>query len=176
MVAAFLKLGMPTMMSARPRRAISSRMAGVSEVAGIWGTLPPRARIYLADGSASRGWSTPVIDGPGLARGNLRGRPGVVGPARPVAAVRRLECQGAEAERAPGRQPAVDGRPDVGADAHELALFEDALEDSLALEQGDVEERLVVDGQDVHGDEGERCVRGDRQLFVGRLRATPLAD
>src|SRR5438093_4340031 len=99
MVAAFLKLGMPTMMSARPRRAISSRMAGVSEVAGIWGTLPPRARIYLADGSASRTdlpravSRPPVIAGPGLARGNLRGRPVVVGPARPVAAVRRLECQ-----------------------------------------------------------------------------------
>src|SRR6478752_7083737 len=38
MVAAFLKLGIPTMMSALPRRAISSRMAGVR---AVWGTSPP---------------------------------------------------------------------------------------------------------------------------------------
>src|SRR6478752_10529043 len=38
MVAAFLKLGIPTMMSALPRRAISSRIAGVR---AVWGTSPP---------------------------------------------------------------------------------------------------------------------------------------
>src|SRR5215211_2208257 len=56
-VAAFLKLGMPTMMSARPRRAISSRMAGVSADGGIASTLPPGdSRSYgCAEAAAGRG-------------------------------------------------------------------------------------------------------------------------
>src|SRR5215210_8348620 len=45
MVVAFLKLGMPTMMSARSRRSISCLMAGVSTGEGIRRTVPLIGRV-----------------------------------------------------------------------------------------------------------------------------------
>src|SRR4051794_41862706 len=64
MVAAFLKLGMPTMMSALPIRAIWSRMAGVRAGSG---TGPPYHR-----GAAVAG---PCLARRSLAGGHRRGAP-----------------------------------------------------------------------------------------------------
>src|SRR5918993_1271042 len=122
MVAAFLKLGMPTMMSAGPNRAISSRIAGVSVVSGIDATVPPSAAVVS-------GWVSrrpdPAGAGPPGRRGRLsgarnRGRAPVRGRlARPVARVGGPEGQAVEALGAPRADPAIDGWLDVDAGTHQ---------------------------------------------------------
>src|SRR5712691_10596034 len=83
-------------------------------------------------------------------------RPVVRGAARLVAAVGRLVGQGAKAEGAPRDQPGVDWRPNVDASANDLPFVEHAVEQPLPLEQGNVEERLVVEPKEVDRDEGDR--------------------
>src|SRR6185312_17179942 len=100
MVAAFLKLGMPTMMSASPSRAIWSRTAGVRAVWGIALTLP-------------------------LAAGHRPRRPIAGDLARSIARVRALECEAAEALGAPRAHPSIDRRADEDAGADQRVVGED---------------------------------------------------
>src|SRR3954454_5662676 len=111
MVAAFSKLGIPTMMSARPSRAISSRTAGLRAVAGTSSAVrgTPRHR-------------TPNPPTPASALRDRRLRPALVGLAGDVAAVGVLVGERAESERSPGVEPDVDRRPDVDSAADPIAL------------------------------------------------------
>src|SRR5438874_11397907 len=87
-----------------------------------------------------------------------------------VATVGALEGDLLEAEGAPLGEPHLDRGPDDHRAAHELALVERRLEDALALEQRDVEERLTVDPEQVRRDERGRLVaRRRRARLVGLL-------
>src|SRR3954469_19879237 len=97
-VPAFLKLGTPPMLSARPSRSISSRMAGVS---AVWGTGPPYHSRPCQRPSAARHPADRPL---------LRHLAGV------VTAVRRLVRQAVEALRLPRPDPRHDRRPDEGSD------------------------------------------------------------
>src|SRR6478752_7660410 len=141
MVAAFLKLGIPTMMSALPRRAISSRMAGVR---AVWGTGPPYHHGGGAAHSQGGARTLPTRD--------RHRRPVLADRARPVSAVGAAEAQVAEAHRTPRPDPRVDRRQHVGAEADELRLLDDRFELPLPLEQGDVEQRLPVEPEHIDDD------------------------
>src|SRR4051794_41580581 len=115
------------MMSARPSRSISSRMAGVS---AVWGTGPPYHSRPCPRPSAAR---------------HTADRPLLRHLARVVTAVRRLVRQAVEALRLPRTDPRHDRRPDEGADPDKVRLTEHAFEDPPALEQRDVDQRRVVE-------------------------------
>src|SRR3954454_16319267 len=121
------------MMSARPSRSISSRMAGVS---AVWGTAPPYHSRPCQRPSAARHTADRPL---------LRHLAGV------VAAVRRLIRQAVEALRLPRPDPRHDRRPDEGPDPDEVRFAEHALEDAPALEQRDVDKRRVVEPEEVRG-------------------------
>src|SRR3954453_1382752 len=138
MVAAFLKLGMPTMMSALPIRAIWSRMAGVRAGSG---TGPPYHR-----GAAVAG---PCLARRSLAVGHRRGAPFGVRLAWAVARVGGLVGDPGEALHAPRPEPRIDRRPHVQARADEVSGGQDRVEQALALEERDVQQRLPVEPEQV---------------------------
>ena len=129
-------------MSASPSRAIWSRTAGVRAVSGIAVTVP-------LSGGAWAAWSS---------RGDL---------ARPIAGVRALEREAAEALGAPRADPALDGRPDIDTRPDERVAREDGLEEPLALEERGVEQPLPVEPEEVDGDQVDRLARID--LLLGQL-------
>src|SRR5215213_7477204 len=128
---------MPTMMSARPRRAICSRTAGVSAV----GTRPPYHLRPMASAKLRLGlpWagrrSTFANASQVSARGEVSHRPLRVCCPGNIAAVRRLVGESREPERSPRPEPRVDRRPDVDSAAHEARFAEHGFEDPLALEE-----------------------------------------
>ena len=105
--------------------------------------------------------TVPPVAGPCYARATLRRvsararpRPSTAGSAAgQVARVGGLVRHPAEPERAPRPEPRVDRRPDERAAPDEPGLAHGRLEDPLPLEQRDVEERLVVEPEDVDDDE-----------------------
>src|SRR6476646_2094168 len=123
MVAAFLKLGIPTRRSARSSRSISSRMAGVS---AVWGTGPPYHLGPCPRPSATR---------------HPADRPVSLHLARVIAAVGGLVGQAVEALRLPRADPRHDRRPDERPDPDAVRFADHALEDAPPLEQGAVDER-----------------------------------
>src|SRR5512134_3712280 len=142
MVAAFLKLGMPTMMSARPSRAICSWMAGVR---AAWGTRPPyhrRPRVSPVPGAAGDS-----------AAGNRDAHPLVVGGPRLVAAVGGPEAQIREPERSPRTDPGIDRRAHEDPATDQVRFDDDGIQDPTALEEGDVEEGLAVEPEQIDGHE-----------------------
>src|SRR4051794_39831664 len=104
---------MPTMMSAWPNRAICSRMAGVKPWAATAKTVPLIAGCRACS--------------PRSALGDRSRRPLRVLVPGDVAAVRGLEGEAAEAERAPRSEPGVDRGADVDPDADQVALDQDGL-------------------------------------------------
>src|SRR6188768_1704870 len=129
---------MPTMMSALPSRAISSRTAGLRAVSGAWS---PAGQV-----------------GDRPLPGHLAGS---------VARVGLLEGQPAEALRAPRADPRVVRRLHVWPRADEVVAGDDGLEEALALQQRDVEQPLPVEPQQVDDDEVEQVVRGERLRRLG---------
>src|SRR3954447_25395274 len=119
---------MPTMMSAWPSRAISSRMAGVSVDPGIRLTLSP-------SNGAGSAWGGGLGDADGRV-GSPGDGPVLVLLARRVAGVRAPVREVAEAERAPRHERQHRRGPHDRADPDEERLLEDPLEDASALEQG----------------------------------------
>src|SRR6476646_1380041 len=108
---------MPTMMSARPSRSISWRMAGVRAVCGTTQTVPPSAAWHPADD------------------------PFGVRAAGQVATVSRLERQALEALGAPRVDPVLDRRPDERTDPDRVGLDEHAFQEPAPLHQRHVEQR-----------------------------------
>src|SRR3954447_1910217 len=111
---------MPTMMSARPRRAISSRIAGVRVVAG---TSPP---YHPASATGRRADGRPA---------DRRVR---VLATHEIGAVRGPVVQLPEAEAAPRDEREDRGRTDVGRDPDEERRLQHPVQEPLALEQRDV--------------------------------------
>src|SRR3954451_25247463 len=124
-VAAFLKLGIPTMMSARPSRSISSRMAGVS---AVWGTRPPyHSRPRQRPSAARHAADRPLL-------GHLAGV---------VTAVRGLVGQAVETLRFPGADPRQGRRPEESPEGNQDPFRRAPLEDPAPFEQRDVDEQGV---------------------------------
>src|ERR1035437_4570431 len=162
-VAAFRKLGIPTMMSALPSLAISSLIAGVSALEGIGGTVPRRAvRGTVRSGE--------------LPARHRDDRPVVVGCVRDVAAVGALVDQRPKAETSPRRDETVDRRPNERRYANQLALAERSIEQALALGQWDVEQARAGDLEGVDRDEGERTVWVEAALGRDRPSAAATDD
>src|SRR5262245_8285574 len=136
---------MPTMMSACPRRAISSRMAGVKPEVGT--PAPYHRRRHTAPRLPRQPLSAPR---------DLGGRPVAVPGARRVTAVRGLVGEAVEADGPPAAQPWVDRRLHEDADADELRLGEDGFEEPPTLEKRHVADRLVVQPEEVDDDERSR--------------------
>src|SRR4051812_35763808 len=109
---------MPTMMSAWPSRAISSRIAGVNPRVGTTVTLPP-AGLARRHGLSRLG--TPL---PSAAR-NLGLCPLGILRARDVAAVRRLEGDPPDAQDPPRTDPCIDRRLHVRPQPDEPGLRDD---------------------------------------------------
>src|SRR5215213_1950512 len=109
---------MPTMMSARPRRSISSRTAGVSAVAGIDATVPPSVAGRPTAASAFR---------------DSHRRPARIRLARSVPVVRLLVGEHPEPEVAPRAEPRIDRRRHVDPDPDQGALDDDAVEEAFPL-------------------------------------------
>ena len=159
------------MMSARPRREISSRTAGVSAV----GTRPPYHRRARNGVGGAPPWTSvgrPEVSArrsePRFSAWQIRDGPVGVRRAGRVAAVRALEGEPLEPERAPRPDPGVDRRADVDPAPDEPRFVDDRLQDPLALEERDVEERLVVEPEEVDDDEGDVLV-GGRRLALDAL-------
>src|SRR6185503_8157814 len=79
--------------------------------------------------------------------------PVVGGAARSVCAVPILEHDAAEALYDQGLPPGAESACDVRRQAHVHARHEQALEVPFALQQGDLQERLAIDLEQVEGRE-----------------------
>src|SRR5436190_22083930 len=104
---------------------------------------PERTHLGRAGARTAGGNAASVVPArqPASALRDCGGRPLLVLWPRDVAAVGGLEGNPAEAERAPRSEPGVDRRADMDPDADQVVLDQDGLENPLALEQRDVEER-----------------------------------
>ena len=89
--------------------------------------------------------------------------------ARVVAAVGGLVGQAVEALGLPRPDPRHDRRPDERPDPDDVRLVDDALEDPPALEERDVEQRLVVDEQEVGRDVADLVIDRERARLQGVL-------
>src|SRR4051794_18001194 len=103
---------MPTMMSAWPSRAISSRIAGVNPRVGTTVTLPPAVPPRRRGLS---GLGTPLVS----AAGDLGLRPLRILRARDVATVCGLEGDPPDAEDPPRTDPGIDRWLHVGPEPDE---------------------------------------------------------
>ena len=127
------------MMSAQPSRAISSRMAGVSTLAGIrcHRTTPP-------DRPTSPGPKPRVPAEAGRTQRDLIGATtqSPVPAAGMVAAVGRLVDQLRKPWACQVRAERADGRPNERRDPNELAGLERAVEQALALEERQIDQAV----------------------------------
>src|SRR5690349_15893691 len=164
---------MPTMMSARSSRAISSLMAGVSTGWGIRATLPPNP-VFAPVAPVARVTATfdpgRRAQQPRSATRHHHHGPVLAALAGVVAPVRRLVRDLLESEGPPLREPHLDRRADVHRPAGQLAPVEDRIEDALPLQERHVQERLLVEPQEVRGHEGRGLlVRPGESGLVGAL-------